>query len=158
MSPAGAQAQSVNAPCGPPVVNVIACENSKPGNPSGDWDVTGTGDTSIQGFATDISINKGENVHFKISTDASGYELDIYRLGYYAGMGARRVATVAPSAALPQIQPDCLTDASTGLVDCGNWAESASWAVPPDAASGIYLAKLVRSDTGGASHIVFIVR
>src|SRR5205807_1457055 len=42
--------------------------------------------------------------------------------------------------------------------DCGNWAESASWAVPPDAVSGIYFAKLVRSDTGAASHMFFVVR
>ncbi|KAF0189701.1 MAG: hypothetical protein FD165_2819, partial [Gammaproteobacteria bacterium] len=34
----------------------------------------------------------------------------------------------------------------------------ASWAVPADAVSGIYVAKLVRIDTGGASHVVFIVR
>ena len=62
-------------------------------------------------------------------------------MGYYAGMGARKVATVNPSAALPQIQPACLTDASTGLVDCGNWDVSASWAVPSTAVSGIYFAK-----------------
>ena len=69
------------------------------------------------------------------------YRLDIYRLGYYGGDGARKVATVQPSAALPQTQPACLTDAATGLVDCGNWAVSASWAVPADAVSGIYFAR-----------------
>ena len=35
---------------------------------------------------------------------------------------------------------------------------SGSWAVPANATSGIYFAKLVRTDTGGASHIVFVVR
>ncbi|HMN61319.1 MAG TPA: DUF4082 domain-containing protein, partial [Anaerolinea sp.] len=35
---------------------------------------------------------------------------------------------------------------------------SASWAVPADAVSGIYIAKLTRLDTLGASHITFIVR
>ena len=44
------------------------------------------------------------------------------------------------------------------LIDCGNWAVSASWTVPADATSGVYIAKLVRADTGGASHIVFVVR
>ena len=39
-------------------------------------------------------------------------------------------ATVQPSASLPQTQPACLTDPTTELVDCGNWAVSASWAVP----------------------------
>src|SRR5207237_3702556 len=46
----------------------------------------------------------------------------------------------------------------TGLYDAGNWTESASWAVPANATSGIYFAKLTREDTGGASHIFFVVR
>jgi hypothetical protein len=79
-------------------------------------------------------------------------------MGYYAGHGARLVATIEPSAALPQNQPNCLVEPSTGLVDCGNWGESAAWDVPPTATSGIYFAKLIRQDTGGASHIFFVVR
>ena len=48
---------------------------------------------------------------------------------------------------------------SRGLIDAGNWAVSASWAIPDDAVSGVYIAKLVRQDgTAGASHIPFIVR
>ena len=117
-----------------------------------------SGDPSIQGFATDISVNRGQTVSFKVDTNATDYRFDIYRLGYYGGLGARKIATVTPSATLPQSQPACLNDAATGLIDCGNWAVSGSWAVPADATSGIYLAKLVRTDTGGASHIVFIVR
>jgi hypothetical protein len=138
--------------------NAIACENQLPGNPSSEWDISGTGDPSIQGYATDISYNKGTPATFKVNTSATAYRLDIYRLGYYQGNGARKVATVNPSATLPQNQPACLTDAPTGLIDCGNWAVSASWAIPATAVSGIYVARLVRPDTGGASHIVFIVR
>ena len=88
--------------------------------------------------------------HFKIDTDATDYRIDIYRLGYYGGDGARKVATVAAvGARCRRRSPPCLTDAATGLVDCGNWAESASWAVPADAVSGIYIAKLVREDDDG---------
>ncbi len=70
------------------------------------------------------------------------------------------MATVTPSASLPQTQPACIDDpTTTGLTDCGNWAESASWAVPADAVSGIYFAKLVRDDgASDGSHIFFIVR
>jgi hypothetical protein len=76
-------------------------------------------------------------------------------MGYYGGNGARKVATIN---SLPsQNQPACLTN-STGLIDCGNWTQSTSWAVPADATSGIYFARPVRSDTGGASHIMFVVR
>ena len=154
----GLRATRASGPCDAPIANPIACENTKPGNPSNEWDVSRAGDLSIQGFATDISIDKGSTVYFKIKTDAASYHLDIYRMGYYGGMGARLVATVAPTATLPQLQPACLTDSATGLVDCGNWAVSASWAVPSDATSGIYFAKLVRADTGGASHMFFVVR
>jgi hypothetical protein len=93
-----------------------------------------------------------------VKTDAAGYSIDVYRLGYYGGLGARKVATLQPSATLPQSQPACLSDATTGLVDCGNWAESASWDVPSDAVSGVYVAVLRRADTGGTSHVVFVVR
>ncbi len=144
--------------CDPTLQNEIVCENLLPGAPSAEWQVTGAGDSSIQGFATDISVNRGGTVRFKIDTNASAYRIDIYRLGYYGGMGARKVATIAPSAALPQNQPNCLSNATTGLVDCGNWGVSASWAVPATAVSGLYLARPVRTDTGGASHIPFVVR
>jgi hypothetical protein len=111
------------------MANDIVCENSKPGTPDSAWKIPWqmglAGDPSIQGFATDISVNRGETVHFKIKTDSTNYHLDIYRVGYYAGCGARKVATVLPSASLPQIQPDSLQDPSTQLIDCGNWAESA---------------------------------
>jgi len=144
-------------PCDAPVNGIVA-ENCLPGNPPSEWDVVSSGDLTIQGFATDISVNRGSTVSFKVNTDASNYHLDIYRLGYYGGNGARKVATVQPSATLPQTQPACLFDTSTKLTDCGNWSVSASWTVPVTSTSGIYLARLVRADTGGASHIIFIVR
>ena len=75
------------------------------GNPPSEWEVSGIGDPSIQGFATDFSVNRGETVSFKINTDATAYLIDIYRLGYYGGLGARKVATINPSASLPQTQP-----------------------------------------------------
>jgi hypothetical protein len=156
--PPGVRLFAQAGPCDPPNSNQVVCENAKPGSPASEWDITGAGDATIQGFATDISVNRGQRVRFKVSTPSSSYHVEIYRLGYYSGMGARKVATVTPSATLPQSQPACLTDSATGLVDCGNWAESAFWDVPADAVSGIYIARLERLDTGGASHIVFIVR
>ncbi len=151
------QAQVVD-PCAPPNGNAIVCENALAGDPATEWDVSGAGDLSIQGYVADISVNRGQTVQFKIDTDATAYRLDIYRMGYYGGSGARLVASIAPSVSLPQTQPACLEDPTTGLVDCGNWAVSASWAVPATATSGIYFARVQRLDTGGASHIVFVVR
>src|SRR5262249_23768776 len=68
------------------------------------------------------------------------------------------VATVAPSAPLPQSQPACVSQPTTGLVDCGSWSESAQWTVPATAVSGIYIAKPTRPDNGHTSHILFVVR
>ncbi|HXI31004.1 MAG TPA: N,N-dimethylformamidase beta subunit family domain-containing protein, partial [Vicinamibacterales bacterium] len=139
--------------------STISDENAnKPG--ANDWDITGAGDPDIQGFATDISVNLGDTVHFKIAAPgAAAYQLKIYRLGYYHGFGATLVATVTPTATLPQSQPACINQiTTTGLIDCGTWNESASWTVPATAVSGIYIAKPTRTDNGHASHIVFIVR
>ena len=143
------------AACG----NAVSCENELPGSPPSAWQINGTGDSSIEGYATTMSVNKGGTIRFKVKTNASAYHIDIYRLGYYQGNGARlQAGNVRPTASLPQSQPACQTTASTGLIDCGNWALSASWTVPAAAVSGVYIARLVRDDTGGASHIPFVVR
>jgi hypothetical protein len=136
--------------------NPVACENQLAGTT--DWQITGSGASDIQGFATDISVNAGGTVFFKIKTTASNYHLDIYRLGYYGGAGARKITTVNPSVSLPQTQPACLKDTSTNLIDCGNWAVSASWTVPANAVSGYYFALLIRPDNGDESQIFWIVR
>jgi hypothetical protein len=138
--------------------NQIEAENCLPGTPSSTWDLPNSdeGDSTIQGFATDISVNVGGTVRFKINSNTSNYKLDIYRMGYYGGMGARKITTVFPFSS--PSQPPCTYQAPTGLTDCGNWAETALWNVPANATSGVYIAKVIRNDTGGASHIIFIVR
>jgi hypothetical protein len=164
-------ASASGGPCGPPVTSVIACENTKPGDPASDWQVSGAGDPSIQGFAsavplspgastTPISAVPGQTVSFKINTTASSYHIDILRIGYYQGNGATKVVSnMAPTAQLPQNQPNCINDSDpTGLYDCGNWGVSASWTVPTTAVSGLYVAHLVRNDTGGSSLVPFVVR
>ena len=151
-------AQAARAAC----ANPVACENQLPGDPESDWQPTTPDDPAIEGFATSMSVDVGQTVSFKIKTNSTAYHIDILRIGYYGGDGARKVATIQPSVSLPQSQPACLTQASTGLIDCGNWAVSASWAVPSNAVSGVYIAHLVRDDaapiSGESSHITFVVR
>ena len=124
--------------------NPIACENQQPGNPASEWDISGAGDPDIQGFATDISVDQGQTVSFKIKVDdrlPAGHLSDglLRRAGRAKGRHADcRRSTTAPS------QPACLNDTTTGLIDCGNWAVTASWAVPTTAVSGIYFAKATR--------------
>ncbi len=152
-------------PCAVPVTNAVACENSKPGNSPLDWYVPGTGDTDIQGFGTAMSINAGESLSFKVKTAATKYHLNIFRLGYYQGLGARQMqGNILPTATLPQTQPKCDEFSASGLIDCGNWAVSASWTAPADAVSGLYIAVLTRDDIAptsshsGVSQIPFVVR
>jgi methionine-rich copper-binding protein CopC len=147
MAPAAAA-----APCTAPVTNKVACENTQPGTPN--WMVESFDDT-IQGFTTDISVAPGGTVNFKINTNAIAYHVDIFRLGYYNNAGARLVTTLARNGA--QTQPACLGD-STGLVDCGNWANSVNWVVPAGQVSGLYYAVLRRDDNGGENEIAFVVR
>ncbi|PDS97366.1 adhesin, partial [Rhizobium sp. S9] len=139
------------------VSNAIVLENQKQGNPESEWGIDGAGSSNIEGFATDISVDNGKTISFKINTNSTNYRIDIYRLGYYGGMGARKVATMQHTGL--QTQPSPLRNSTTGTVDAGNWAVSASWTVPDDAVSGVYIAKLVRQDgTSGENHIPFIVR
>jgi hypothetical protein len=139
--------------------NPVVCENALPGDPEGNWQIAGVGDSTIQGFATSMSVNVGETESFKIDTPAKAYHIEILRLGYYGGNSAHIVASgITPTATLPQNQPECLKQPSTGLIDCGNWGVSAHWTVPSTAVSGIYMALLTRNDTGGKSQIIFVVR
>lgn len=135
----------------------IVCENARTTGvtPQSQWDIVGAGDPDIHGFAANISVNRGQAVQFKIES-LTGYDIEIYRLGYYGGNGARKVATIT---GLPGnvTQPTCASDSGTGLVDCGNWSVSASWTTDVNIPSGIFIAKLIRSG-GTASHIPFIVR
>ena len=118
----GPTAASAADPCAPGG-NKIACENSKPGTDPDVWDIDGAGDASIQGFATDISVNVGQRIDFKIDTDASAYTIDIYRHRATTRASAparsprsRRARPCRRTS--PSASPTCTTE----LYDCGNWA------------------------------------
>ncbi len=136
--------------------NAIVTENALPGNPYSEWGVPNFRDNSIAGFATKMSLNRGETVRFKINVQSgASFTLKIYRIGYYGGNGARLVANLGSFSGT--VQPNGNYNSSTGLLDCGNWSESANWTIPSSAVSGLYIAKLERSG-GGSNHIAFIVR
>src|SRR5690242_10960055 len=73
---AGTPAAAAGSPCGPPVVNPIACENTQAGDPESDWLVSGSGDVNLQGYATSMSVNVGETVSFKIKSTSTSYHID----------------------------------------------------------------------------------
>ena len=135
----------------------IVLENQKLGNPESEWGLSAPASTNIEGFAEQFSVNVGSQVNFKINTDASNYRVEIYRLGYYDGLGARLVGTIEHQGA--EVQPVALRDAQTNMVDAANWHVTDAWAVPNDAVSGVYMAKIIREDgTFGENQIPFVVR
>lgn len=101
-----------------------------------------------------MSVNVGQTIRFKIKTPAASHHIDTSPR--VLPKQRSEEDRLRASATLPQSQPACLTDSSTGLIDCGNWGVSASWTVPSTAVSGLYIAHLVRDDTGGDSQIPFV--
>ncbi|WP_226579036.1 DUF4082 domain-containing protein [Acuticoccus sediminis] len=133
--------------------------------PQSYWDANSS--DAIEGFATDISVNAGDTVDFKINVngnpaDQNAYKVEIFRLGYYGGDGARQVAELINDHGTVQDLP--LYDESRGLVDAGNWLVTDSWDVPDDMVSGVFLARLQMLDANGdpidgeTNQIPFIVR
>ena len=140
-------AQITEEDCQAPA-NQIIRENCRPGNDSRQWDVNADGDPTIQGFSDPFSVGRGERIVFKIKTDSSDYYVDIFRVGWYWGAGARHITTLSPlqELQLPQVQPACVRDGETLLYDCADWEVSVEWEVPEEAVSGVYLARLTRRD------------
>ncbi|HLK00145.1 MAG TPA: N,N-dimethylformamidase beta subunit family domain-containing protein, partial [Streptosporangiaceae bacterium] len=152
---AGIGAPAAQASC----ANPVACENALPGTPESVWDATGSPSSTIYGFADPFSVNIGQAISFKIKSAATSYKIDIYRMGYYGGNGARLQGSATPNIAVTQAQPACNTNTTTGLVDCGNWSVSATWTVPSTAVSGVYFARIYRTDgSTDANQIPFVVR
>lgn len=141
-------------PCGPGS-NPVACENSQPGTPMNQWySPSAWGD--IQGFSTAASVTPGQTISFKVDSP-DPYKVEIFRLGWYGGNGARLMPT-SPTTIFPAVtQPACARDAPTGETDCGNWSVTATWTVPSDAVSGLYLADLDETTGHGFMPYPFVV-
>ena len=126
--------------------NHIIAENKLPGAPPSEWDVNGAGSYDIQGFSTRASLEPGEIVSFKIKlASPEPFRVDIYRLGYYGGAGARKIGTAQLVASAEQTaagQPECdAAEPAAQLVDCGNWATVATFELPANATSGLYFGR-----------------
>ncbi len=135
------------------VTNPIVAENALPGSP--DWPITKR-QNDIEGFASETSVAAGDELVFSINTRAPMFDLLIYRAGYYGGVGARLIEEVRGLKGTQQPAPK--PDSLTGLHSCSHWSPSHQLTVPNDWVSGVYLAKLIRPDTGGEACIYFVVR
>lgn len=111
--------------------------------------------TQVEGFCSHTSIRAGERLTVHVSTDPPAqYRIDIYRMGYYGGKGARLMRSVGPFQGAAQPTPE---DGPRHVREC-RWSEGFSLEIPRDWVSGVYLGKLTTLETGGESYVVFIVR
>lgn len=133
----------------------ITTENEKTGwQPYHTWDVLGAGELTNQGFARQLSVNVGDTVEFCCTGD--GTRIDIFRMGWYQGHGFHMVDQITNT---PITQPEALTiPNSNGATTCTNWSVTASWKVPTDATSGLYVAVFHTADLWGKGWIPFVVR
>lgn len=138
-----------------PYPNAIALENSKPGSLRSAWYGASTS-PHICGFTDTLSYSAGDTVNFKIDSENTGFNVEIYRFGFYGyqGFGARFQATVAGS---PAAQTAPSVDSFGGTV-C-SWSTTATWAIPATVTPGVYFYNMRRTDnTGYVAQGLFIVK
>ena len=134
--------------------NPVAAENALPGTSS--WIIGQSGGPGdVEGYASDASVNHGDALDLHVRTNgAHAVNWELYRVGYYGGLGGRLIASGGPFAAGPQDTP--APDPRTGLVEC-TWPVSLTLQTQAAWTSGVYLLKLIRDD-GPQSYVVFILR
>lgn len=136
--------------------NPIQRENALPGVST--WRIPDAlaATTQIQGYASAESATAGQTLTFFVSVQRPGdtYTVDIYRLGWYGGAGARLMTSLAEtgqaqgyydwSAKTLVACATCSFDPATRLIDAG-WAPSFQITIPTTWVTGLYVAKLTTS-------------
>lgn len=140
---------------------LITAENQKPG--TRDWQLTYARTDPkakfrsplIEGYVSRQSVKAGERLDFFVSTgQPTPFHIDLYRLGYYGGKGGRHVARLGPLEGKPQPTPAV---GAERLREC-QWEPCATYTIPKDWVSGVYLGKLSATKHRYQSYVVFIVR
>jgi hypothetical protein len=142
--------------------NAIVTENALPGDPS--WNILKAPPGRIEAFASEISVAPGGTLHLHVSTDpAAAYEVRIFRLGWYEGLGGRLLLCLPSCTGSKQgaKQPaPGAPDPTTGLLRA-NWPITDTVAIPESWLSGYYVADVVlapRRGFGVGYQLPFIVR
>ncbi|WP_438853804.1 N,N-dimethylformamidase beta subunit family domain-containing protein [Agromyces sp. M3QZ16-3] len=154
--PAGV-ATAVNAAV-PPPVNEVVLENRLGGDSS--WRIPWAGyslatdtDLAVKGYASAVSVEQGESVGLHVHVASAGStRYDVYRLGWYQGIGGRRI-TGGTFNATPQ--PACGTLMPEGTITC-DWARSVELHTSEAWASGVYVVVLTRGTK--QNYASFVVR
>lgn len=137
-------------------MNPIPAENALAGDPRwaitrGDGAPSGAGalrrPVHVEAYADRVSARAGDTIQVMANIPSSmggpmGVHWTLYRLGWYGGAGARKVAE---GTAIAGSQPSCPPDPITGSIQC-QWSPSFSVQVPHDAVSGLYLLRVLREE------------
>jgi len=111
-------------------------------------------DSPIRGYASTSSVNHGDPITFYVGTSYPSFTLDVYRMGWYDGDGARQYAHVENQTG--QDQPVPAPDPDTGLLEL-HWQPSYTLQTGADWPSGVYLVKLLATNDV-TNYIPFVVR
>jgi hypothetical protein len=141
--------------------NPIQIENAKPG--TSDWHTANAAlNHQMEGYSSSTSVNRGGSISLYVNTADGSFTVDVFRMGWYSSLGARRM--MAPVQVNAVQQPACpVVDSSTYLLEC-NWTNPYTLQVPGDPndptnwPSGVYLALLTGQQTGYQAYIIFTVR
>jgi hypothetical protein len=109
--------------------------------------------SAISGYADATSINKGGSIKLFVSTDRPTYRMEVYRMGWYGGAGARLLQTISNMTG--QLQPVPPPD-TNGMVDA-RWSPAYTLQTDATWTTGVYLVKLI-TDSGSVGYIIFVVR
>jgi len=141
---------------GSPAPNAVQVENARPGDQAG-MTADSAGGGAIEGYASEVSALPGDTLHFHVSTNPSAlYRVEVYRLGWYGGAGARLIGcTPSCSGAqrgnpLPAPKPD-----ANGVVRAG-WPVTDTFVLPADATSGYYRLRFVLLNGQAVSTFVIV--
>jgi N,N-dimethylformamidase beta subunit-like, C-terminal/Fibronectin type III domain len=134
--------------------NPIQLENQQLGDPNWFSGVAPPNSLDIAGYASQISVNHGGSLDLYVTTTAASVSIDVFRMGWYNGAGARLMDSMGsfPGVNQAQAQPD----PTTGMVS-ENWTKTATLNVLAGWTSGVYLARL-KASNGYTSYVMFVVR
>jgi hypothetical protein len=133
------------------LANPIVEENARPGTNL--WRLRQPS-SQIAGYGSLTSVAHGESIDLFVSTTDPTYTIEIFRTGWYDGVGGRRMTDAVTR---PGIVQDVPAPGVDGLLEC-NWRDPYTLTIPGDWLSGIYLAKLTGIPSGDQSYIMFVVR
>ena len=137
--------------------NPTVIENQKAGTT--DWQLTNPATKrEIEGYASLTSVNRGGEIKLFVNTKSANYTIEIFRTGWYNGLGGRRMTK--PIVRNRFRQPPPIEDATSGLIEC-DWKDPYILKIPNSGdewTSGVYLVKLTASKTNKQSYIIFVVR